>query len=60
MGIIFVLIALILLICSAPIMIVGLIFGGVGYWLGHFGGDGWAIFGSVLGGLIGLAAATQQ
>ena len=60
MGIIVVLIALIILIAYTPILIAGMIVGGIGYWLGHFFSDGWAIFGSILGVLMGLAAVTQQ
>ena len=60
MGIIVLLVALFVLMACAPILIISMIFGGVGYWLGHFFSDGWALFGSILGGLIGLAVAAQQ
>lgn len=34
--------------------------GGIGFGLGSWlGGDGWAIFGAILGGVIGLAAVKE-
>lgn len=37
-----------------------LIGGGVGFAIGTVGGTGWAIFGAILGGLIGVAAVTEH
>lgn len=44
-----------------PALICTLACGGIGYAIGSWlGGSGWAIFGSILGGLIGLAAAKGE
>ena len=33
--------------------------GGVGFAIGDMAGSGWAIFGAILGGLVGIAAAIE-
>jgi hypothetical protein len=40
-------------------VIVALITGGIGFALGDLAGTGWAIFGAILGALIGVAGANQ-
>lgn len=37
-----------------------LIGGGVGFAIGNAGGSGWAIFGAILGGLVGIAAVVES
>lgn len=32
-----------------------MVFGGIGFAIGSFGGGGWAFFGAILGGFIGIA-----
>lgn len=40
-------------------LIAAMIAGGIGFAIGSMGGTGWAIFGAILGGLIGIAASNQ-
>lgn len=40
-------------------VIIALITGGIGFALGDLAGTGWAIFGAILGALIGIAGANQ-
>jgi membrane protein DedA with SNARE-associated domain len=40
-------------------VIVALITGGIGFALGDLAGTGWAIFGAILGALVGVAGANQ-
>lgn len=40
-------------------LIAAMIAGGIGFAIGNMIGAGWAIFGAILGGLIGIAASNQ-
>ena len=53
------LLSFIIIICLSPIIVAAMIFGGAGYWIGHFFSQGWSIFGAVLGGFIGLGILIQ-
>ena len=37
-----------------------MILGGIGFAIGSLGGDGWAVFGAILGGFIGMAMYFQS
>ena len=62
MGSVLAAIAAVALVCAAfqKIKLIGtiamLIGGGIGFAIGPAAGSGWAIFGAILGGLIGIAA----
>lgn len=40
-------------------LIAAMVMGGIGFALGNLASGGWSIFGAILGGLVGLAAASQ-
>lgn len=40
-------------------LIAALVTGGIGYAVGNLASSGWAVFGAILGALIGVAAASQ-
>jgi len=59
MALIGFIILVVTLIFLTPFLLASLLFGAGGFWLGHYFSEGWAIFGAVIGGLLGISLVLQ-
>ena len=59
MGLIGFVVSLLILVCLAPILLISLLCGGGGYWIGQHFGEGWGIFGAMIGALFGISVFLQ-